>query len=377
MKHFISGPSAVKLILSLVLVYFAAHAPTACSALETEEPFFEMQEIFQGQRFPNIVVGMDGTVLAFRGENNPLEVRRSEDGGKSWGPVIQVGTGQGTMGAAVVDEGSGDIMVFEHYMKPSFTMYRSRDQGNSWIKEQVLIKPDGFGGIGSTHGADSGITLQHGPHKGRLLVPARVFGPVDDNSRRWWPYHYNSAIYSDNGGVTWHTSAPFPVLGTGEAALAELSSGRIYYNSRMHLAEDGKRRIAWSDDGGETWRHPEVSPELPDGPRGTSYGCMGGVTRLPSADEDILIYSNLDEDTATRRRITVWASFDGGKSWPVKRLVYEGPSAYSSLAAGREGTPSEGLIYLMFEGGPGGMYSALQVARFNLGWITGGKSRRQ
>jgi sialidase-1 len=90
-----------------------------------------------------------------------------------------------------------------------------------------------------------------------------------------------------------------------------------------------------------------------------------------------LIYSNLDEGTATRRRITVWASFDGGKSWPVKRLVYEGPSAYSSLAAGREGTPSEGLIYLMFEGGPGGMYSALQVARFNLGWITGGKSRRQ
>ena len=34
---------------------------------------------------------------------------------------------------------------------------------------------------------------------------------------------------SEDGGKTWQASAPFPAKGTGEATLAELSDGRIYY----------------------------------------------------------------------------------------------------------------------------------------------------
>lgn len=344
------------------------------SVVEAGEPFFDMQRIYEGRRFPNIVVAMDGSVLAFRSQESPVEVRRSEDGGETWGPIIQVGEHEGHLGAAVVDENSGDVIVFQHYTSAAEgRMYRSRDHGKTWQREPTTtIKPDQFGGRGTTHGADSGITLQHGEHAGRLLLPARVFGPEDDNDRRWWPYHYNSAIYSDDGGQTWQTSHPFPVLGTGEAALAELSDGRIYYNSRMHMAADARRRVAHSEDGGHTWIEPRIEPALPDGPRGTSYGCMGALTRLPIEGEDVLIYSNLDEPSSTRQRITVWASFDGGETWPVKRLVYEGPSAYSSLAAGRAGTPSEGLIYLQFEGGDDGVYSGFYVARFNLAWILRG-----
>ena len=39
-----------------------------------------------------------------------------------------------------------------------------------------------------------------------------------------------------------------------------------------------------------------------------------------------------------REQITVWASFDGGRTWPAQRLVYAGPSAYSNLGVGRAGT---------------------------------------
>ena len=60
------------------------------------------------------------------------------------------------------------------------------------------------------------------------------------------------------------------------------------------------------------------------------------------------------------------ASFDGGRIWPVKRLVYDGPSAYSSLGVGRTGTPSQGTIYLIFEGGRTRCYEAVQVVAFNL-----------
>jgi pullulanase-type alpha-1,6-glucosidase len=45
-----------------------------------------------------------------------------------------------------------------------------------------------------------------------------------------------------------------------------------------------------------------------------------------------------------REKMTVWASFDGGDTWPIKRLVYEQHAAYSSLGAGRPGTPGEGQL---------------------------------
>ena len=98
---------------------------------------------------------------------------------------------------------------------------------------------------------------------------------------------------------------------------------------------------------------------------------MGGLVRLPLDDHDILLFSNINSPEG-RHSGTVWVSFDGGKTWPVKRLVDEGSFAYSSMAAGRKGTPGEGWIYLMYEGG-GGAY----VARFNLAWVTGGRDWRE
>ena len=337
-------------------------------------PRCELQPLYEGQRFPSVVVAMDGTVLAFRASRAPVQVRRSEDGGASWGPIIEVGGGDAHLGAALVDERSGDVLVFQ-----GRRMFRSGDAGKTWQPQDVVIKPDALGSVGDMHGADSGITLRFGKHKGRLLQPARAMPPGMDNDPRWWPYHYNTAIYSDDGGKTWQTSHPFPVLGTGEGALAELSDGRVYYNSRCHLAVDAMRRIAWSHDGGATWIDPERCRTLPDGVRGSSYGCAGGLTRLPVAGADILVYSNLDFDGghgrgAGRQRISVWASFDGGRTWPVKRLVYAGPSAYSSLAAGRPGTPSEGMVYLLFEGGADHMYAGIMLARFNLSWVMQGES---
>ena len=36
-------------------------------------------------------------------------------------------------------------------------------------------------------------------------------------------------------------------------------------------------------------------------------------------------------------------------------------------------TPSEGWLYLQFEGGPSGRYSGAQMARFNLSWLLQGE----
>ena len=52
------------------------------------EPKIELKKIINGNRFPNVVVAVDGSVLAVW---NGVIVKRSEDGGDTWGPEISVG----------------------------------------------------------------------------------------------------------------------------------------------------------------------------------------------------------------------------------------------------------------------------------------------
>jgi sialidase-1 len=330
------------------------------------EPKIEKQQVFSGDRFPNVVVAKDGSVLAVW---NGVKVRRSEDGGATWGPEITIA--KGFMGGGVtVNETNGDIFAFVSEAHPPSTekIYRSQDHGKTWSVMDAVIKPDSKGYKPEMHMNEHGITLMRGAHKGRLIRPSRFYGKANDKSE--WPNHYTNAIYSDDGGTTWLTSDPFPANGTGEATIAELSDGRIYYNSRRHWVPEGEdnstRWTAMSDDGGATWKDMVMCKDLPDGPRDTGYGLMGGLVRLPVKDKDILIFSNV-ESPAGRHHGTVWASFDGGKTWPLKRLVNEGAFAYSSLNVGRPGTKSEGWIYLLSEGAGGEMW------RFNLSWLLAGE----
>ena len=342
----------------------------------------ERTDIFEDERFPNLAVTVDGVVVATWGATH-MAVRRSEDGGGTWGPEILVGPGiQG--GGTIVDETTGDLLVFVHPEHPPRegetaprTVYRSTDGGRSWGVDEATFEPDNSGHVPSLHFHEHGITLRRGPHAGRLLRPARVYGREDG---------YNTVIYSDDGGHTWRSGAPLRVVGTGEGAVAELADGRIRYSSRKHFfAADEplrhERLQALSADGGRTWTDVTYSKALPDGPRyrgeerrGACYnghfGMAGGLVRLPVVDRDILLYSNADLEGHDRVRMTVWASFDGGAAWPVKRLLDEGPSAYSSLEAGRPGTPSEGWIYLQYEERNGGG----KFARFNLSWVLAGEA---
>lgn len=362
------------LFLIVTISLFSCGQADQTSVWNNGEPFFETQKIFNDERFPNIVVATDGTVIATWGSNS-YQVRRSKDGGDTWGEIITVADPGFQGGGVIVDENSGDILAFveeEHPPSP-VTMYRSTDHGVTWKAEEITIHPDEKGNVPSMHMNEHGTTLKYGPHAGRLIRPTRSYG--DGNDREYWESHYTNAIYSDDGGRTWHTSAPFPAYGTGEAAIEELSDGRIFYNSRRHLSTDGlnpkMRHIAWSEDGGETWDNLSVSDVLPDGSQHRDYGLMGGLVRLPVDGYDILLFSNIESNDG-RHKGTVWASFDGGETWPVKRLVEEGSFAYSSMAAGRTDTSSEGLIYLFYESDGGG-----HIAQFNLAWVTEGQNWRE
>jgi hypothetical protein len=81
----------------------------------------------------------------------------------------------------------------------------------------------------------------------------------------------------------------------------------------------------------------------------------------------VLVYSSPDWPGGWRYQMTVWASLNGALTWPVKRLVDQGRSAYSSLAAGKDGT-----IYLLYEAGAEKLYDEVKVASFNLAWLMEG-----
>ncbi len=336
------------------------------------KPLKEQVRLFSDQRFPNIVVSRQGTVIATWG-NDGVVARRSVDAGRTWSDPIRIAAAGIHGGGTTVDLSSGDILAFveKHHPPAPTKMFRSRDDGNTWHAESLSVKTDSLGNLPSMHMNEHGITLRHGPHAGRLVRASRYYGLKNDRSE--WPRHYTNAVFSDDGGKHWKTSDPFPENGTGEATVAQLADGSIYYNSRLHWQERPKntrRRSAVSTDGGQTWKQWKIVDALPDGHQHRSYGCMGGLVRLPVAGHDILVFSNLDTPNAKRERVTVWASFDGGKTWPIKRLVHDGPSAYSSLNAGWPGTPSAGWIFLHFENGSDGGSS---VARFNLSWILQGE----
>jgi len=360
-------------ILVLCLCVLAGRGAAASAAEPEPAPVFELQDLFKSVRIPKIVVAADGTVLAFA--KSCHLIRRSTDGGKTWSPAAEVGPD--AHGNALVDANTGHVLV----VPGRGHLWRSRDHGKTWHREATTIKPNaaGYGSAESgvpvnTHCSESGITLRHGKHQGRLLMPARYQPPKGNNGQKWWPFNCNCAIYSDDGGKIWQVSSPVQ-SGTGEGTLAELADGRIYYNSRCHMAIDHRRRIAWSHDGGHMWTDWYVSEHLREVGQpfyfkyGTkpSYGCNAGLVRMPNevtGGKDVLLFSTPDNPGGSRVRMTVWASFDGAKTWPLKRLVWKGPSAYSSLAAGKDGT-----VYLLFERGRKKLHENISVARFNLDWL--------
>lgn len=337
-------------------------------------PRFDIQDLFEDLRIPNILVAADGSVLAFAGSGRQL--RRSTDGGHTWSAARDVG--EDAAGSAILDTGTGHVLVVDSHRGH---LWRSPDHGSSWTREPIALRPNGFGhGLPDgvpviTTCSESGVTLAHGEHAGRLLMPARIQPPQGNNDQEWWAYNYNTAIYSDDGGRTWQTADPVQ-SGTGEGTLAELSDGRVYYNSRSHMSVDHRRRIAWSHDGGHRWTDWQVSEYLYEigepfyfkyGSK-PSYGCNAGLVRVPpaaTANREVLLFSTPDNPGGGRTRMSAWASLDGAVTWPAKRLVHEGMSAYSSITADADGT-----VYVLFEGGREKLYDVMHVAVFDLDWLT-------
>ena len=254
----------------------------------------------------------------------------------------------------------------------------SADSGQTWQERPLEIEPYLFtredGAVipvqGSCHGSAHGITLRHGKHAGRLLMPSRV--AVDE-------YHdfieirrasYNNSIYSDDHGLTWKASAPVQA-GTGEGTLMEDAGGIITYNSRAYYA-DQKRYLATSTDGGETYGNFCQDDFLIEE---KAIGCNASLLRvergeledaslLPEDADAITVFIN--PRAADRTNLTACVSFDSGRTWAHTKLIHASRCAYSSLAFSK----AEQRFMLLYECGETDPYdTGIVFASFDLEWL--------
>ena len=137
-------------------------------------------------------------------------------------------------------------------------------------------------------------------------------------------------------------------------------------NMRNHPPKaENFRMVATSDDGGRTWSQAKPDRALIEPP------AQASLLRLTTAAADgrnRLLFSN--PASARRERMTVRMSEDEGATWPVSRVVHEGPAAYSSLVV----LPDRS-IGLLFERGDRSPYEKITFVRLTLDWLTEGKDR--
>ena len=105
-----------------------------------DDPDFKIESIFANQRFPNLGIALDGTIIATAGSESVV-ARLSKDGGETWGSQITIAKNGIHGGGLIVDDLSGDVLVFVQDRHPPAEayIYRSKDHGETWEKEEISV----------------------------------------------------------------------------------------------------------------------------------------------------------------------------------------------------------------------------------------------
>jgi len=301
-------------------------------------------------RIPAIRQLSDGTLLVVNDKRNVTErdlpgdidvvAKYSTDGGKTWSEPIYVADnkgrddqGYGDPGLVELEDGTvictfagGSNYWHSTWENPQHSYYSvSKDHGRTW-SEPVDITgrvwgPDPANPVckryrSSFFTSGNSLILTEGPHKGRILV-ANVTGTDGTGAGLC-----NHAVYSDDGGQTWEVSELAWNPGD-EAKMVQLKDGRIL----MSVRRTGERGFVYSEDDGITWANPGHWPEI------CTNACNGDLIRY---NDEILLHTV--PNSMRRENVSVFLSFDEGKTWPEHKSICHHQSVYSSITVLQDGT---------------------------------------
>ncbi len=333
-------------------------------------------------RIPAVVRTPKGSLLAFAEGRRQgaadagdidLVMRRSDDGGGSWSPLVIVGDdGPDTFGnpCVVVDHATATMWLFvirtagadkeqaiidgRSRSLPRPWVLSSTDDGRTWSAPRDLTasvkRPDW-----TWYSLGPGIGIQ--ARDGRLVIPG-------NHALAGSGIHRAHLIYSDDNGATWQIGA-VATDGTNESQVVELSDGRLLHNMRNHppRPEGNFRAIATSLDGGRTRSEVTFDRALVEPPAQASILSVPG----DAPGRGWIVFAN--PASARRERMTVRISDDDARSWRVSTLVYPGPSAYSGLV------DLGGDIGLIYERGRSSAYEEIAFVRLPRTWLLAGSGR--
>ena len=253
-------------------------------------------------------------------------------------------------------------------------MSYSDDDGKTWSAPQditPMVKADWMKFLGVGPGV--GITLQNGPHKGRIVVPVYTTNRTN---------HLNGSqssriIYSDDHGKTWHmgggvndnrTLYDGTVVDSSnmnnyyaqntESSVVQLNNGQLKLFMR---GLTGDLQVATSNDGGITWDNYVARYDVPD-----VYVQMAATHTVQDGKEYILL-ANANGPGRKNGYIRVArVEEDGELTWLHHHLIQEGEYAYNSLQ--QIGPKEFGLLYEHHEAG-GNPYT-LSFKKFNWDFLT-------
>ena len=142
-----------------------------------------------------------------------------------------------------------------------------------------------------------------------------------------------------------------------------LESGRIVlplsYLAPERTSGQFVAMTVFSDDGGETWGELRFDAEL------IEPVCQASLIRYSWPGEktqSTLLFSN-PASTTSRVQLTVRLSSDEGATWPIRKVLHPGPSAYSCLTV-----LPDGSVGCLYEGGER-TYQKIRFAQFTLDWL--------
>jgi len=387
-------------IFACIFVLAGLSVINSCKTAQTASKgvLFESAVVFEpkgGQysstRIPALVITKKGTLLAFCvGRINSasdwadmdLLMRRSTNGGKTWGEYIVVAPRQGGKPTdnptPIVDaNGTVHLLYQRDYAQAFYT--QSTDDGKTWTEAVNItsafdaFRPE-YDWKVLAPGPGHAIQLK----SGRLLVPVWLA-----NSDKLTPHrsHRPSAIatvYSDDLGKTWQRGAIVAdnspdFKNPSETMAVQLEDGRVMLNIRNETANH-RRGIAYSPDGISNWTKVTFDEQL------FEPIVMGSIIRVfgkEPGQKSRLLFVNPDSrliEKHPRKNLTAKISYDEGQTWPIQKVINPEVSGYSDLAVGPDGT-----IYCLYEthSGVKGANYRLVLQRFNLEWLTNGQDSWQ
>jgi sialidase-1 len=357
----------------MVFICFAAKV----CAQDTQQLFTAGDGGYKCFRIPAIITSTKGTLLAFAearktgcGDAGDIDlvVKRSTDGGKTWGAMSIVwDDGENTCGnpAPVVDRKTGNVILLSTWnlgsdhepqiingtSKDSRRIFvlSSNDDGMSWSRAREItadVKKPNWTWYAT--GPCNGIQIRSKKYKDRLVIPC-------DHIEAGTKKYFSHTIHSDDGGQTWKLGGSTPQDQVNECTVAELPGGKLLLNMRNYT-NVRVRQTSASTDGGETWSALRGDTTLIEPVCQASMIWYDHKSRKP-----FLAFSN-PASQSSRTNMTVRLSYDQGKTWAKKYVVHEGPAAYSNLVV----LPN-GNLGCFYEAGKASPYEGIMFKELSFG----------